>query len=135
MMHFTRETMTVFAILTTFACTPDRKFAFRELAELCNGPSGKIIKSILLLLRHGLLQREPDGRVALAINPAGVTLGTILRLTQTDLFQGDKHRSHADENVLTLAVEAAAENFLRMADQFTLKDLSADDPSGTCHAA
>lgn len=134
-MHFTRETMAVFAILTACAGTPNRKFAFRELTELSNGPSGKIVKSILLLLRHGLLQREPDGRVALAVNPTSVTLGTILRLTQTDLFQCDKHRSHSDENVFTLAVEAAAVNFLQMADQFTLADLSADSPSGICHAA
>lgn len=134
-MHFTRETMTILAILTACACRPDRKLAFWELTELSHGPSGEIAKSILLLLRHEMLQREPDGRVKLAINPASVTLGAILRLTQTDLLRCGEQRSHEDQNVLTLAVEAASLNFLRIADQFTLADLSADCPSGTCHAA
>jgi len=135
MMHFTRETMTVLAILTACACRPGRKLAFWELTELHNGPTGEIVKSTLLLLRHELLHREPDGRVMLAINPASVTLGAILRLTQPDLLQCYKHRGHRHQNVFTLAVEAASVNFVRMADQFTLADLSAECPSGTCHAA
>ncbi|MCM2442431.1 hypothetical protein HGO34_22225 [Agrobacterium vitis] len=135
MMHFTRETMTVLAVLTACACRPGRKLAFWELTELHNGPTGEVVKSILLLLRHELLHREPDGRVMLAINPASVTLGTVLRLTQTDLLQWDKHRSHSDQNVFTLAVEAASVNFLGIADQFTLADFIGDRSSGTCHAA
>lgn len=134
-MHFTRETMTVLAVLTACACRPGRKLAFRELTELHNGPTGEVVKSILLLLRHELLHREPDGRVMLAINPASVTLGTILRLTQPDLLQWDKQQSHRQHNVFSLAVEAASVNFVRMADQFTLADLIEDGPSGTCHAA
>ncbi|MVA82303.1 hypothetical protein GOZ89_23110 [Agrobacterium vitis] len=135
MMHFTRETMTVLAVLTACACRPGRKLAFRELTDLHNGPTGEVVKSILLLLRHELLHREPDGRVMLAINPASVTLGTILRLTQPDLLQWDKQQSHRQQNVFSLAVEAASVNFVRMADQFTLADLIAEGPSGTCHAA
>ncbi|KAA3509779.1 hypothetical protein GOZ80_10085 [Agrobacterium vitis] len=135
MMHFTRETMTVLAVLTACACRPGRKLAFRELTDLHNGPTGEVVKSILLLLRHELLHREPDGRVMLAINPASVTLGGILRLTQPDLLQWDKQQSHRQRNVFSLAVEAASVNFVRMADQFTLADLIADHPSGTCHAA
>lgn len=134
-MHFTRETMTVLAVLTACACRPGRKLAFRELTDLHNGPTGEVVKSILLLLRHELLHREPDGRVMLAINPASVTLGTILRLTQPDLLQWDKQQSHRQQNVFSLAVEAASVNFVRMADQFTLADLIAEGPSGTCHAA
>ncbi|MUO80263.1 hypothetical protein GN325_22695 [Agrobacterium vitis] len=134
-MHFTRETMTVLAVLTACACRPGRKLAFRELTDLHNGPTGEVVKSILLLLRHELLHREPDGRVMLAINPASVTLGGILRLTQPDLLQWDKQQSHRQRNVFSLAVEAASVNFVRMADQFTLADLIADHPSGTCHAA
>lgn len=128
-MHFTRETMTVLAVLTACACRPGRKLAFWELTELHNGPTGEVVKSILLLLRHELLHREPDGRVMLAIDPASVTLGAVLRLTQPDLLQGDQHRSHRQQNVFTLAVEAASVNFVRMADKFTLADLIADRPS------
>ncbi|WP_429932822.1 hypothetical protein [Agrobacterium vitis] len=135
MMHFTRETMAVLAVLTACACRPDRKLAFWELTELHNGPTGEVVKSILLLLRHEMLHREPDGRVMLTIDPASVTLGTVLRLTQTDLLRCDKHRSHSDQNVFTLAVEAASVNFLGIADQFTLADFIGDRSSGTCHAA
>lgn len=135
-MYFTRETETALIVVAACARRPGRSLAFWEIAEPGNGSMEEIARSASLLLRHGLLKGDLDGRVTLAIDPANVTLGAILRLTQPDLTRpGHRSVRRMGKNVFTLAVEAASSNFLRIAEQFTVADFMADRPSGERYAA
>lgn len=125
-MNFTRETAIVLDILTACACDPGQARSLRELTERA-GNGAQAVRSLLLLQQKGLLRREAGERFTLALDPARITLGSILRFTQPDLVQAEKSNAASpQQSVFTMAVEAASANFLKIADQFTIADLVAE---------
>lgn len=126
-MYFTRKTETVLNILAACARKAGCSLALWEISLAGNVNTEEIEKSVSLLLRRGLLKRELDGRVTLAIDPGAVTLGSILRFTQPDLSRPRRRGIRPMNNsVFSLAVDAASSNFLRIAEQFTVADFLAN---------
>ncbi len=126
-MYFTRKTETVLNVLAACACRAGCSLALGEITEASSVGAAKIEKTVSLLVQHGLLERGPEGRVTLTIDPSAVTLGAILRLTQPDLARPKRRGIRPLNNsVFTLAVDAASSNFLRIAEQFTVADFLAD---------
>ncbi len=134
-MYFTRKTETVLAVIATCAGKSGHSLALQDITEPGNGNAEELAECVSLLLRHGVFKARSGGRVTLAVDPATMTLGAILRVTQPELARPQSRPIHGmGRNVFTLAVEAASSNFLSIADKFTLADFIADHTSRDCSA-
>lgn len=130
-MYFTRQTEIAISIITTCTQKSGCAISTRQMADEIGIRKDYAAKTVSMLVRNGLLRsaRGRDGGISLAVDPNGLTLGTVLRITQPSLagVRKARRRTGPSANAFDLVLEAASSNLIRIADQYTMADLSAGE--------
>lgn len=124
-MRLSRQTEIAISILTACGKAEGRRLQMVHLARMASATRDHAAQVISLLVRHGHLQslRGRQGGICLAADPRSLTLGSTLRITQPDLFNGRRKIGGPSAAILGPIVEAAFAPFLRAMEQITIADL------------
>jgi|GEM_PF-3554957 len=125
-MQFTRRTEIALGILAECALHSERAITTRQMAERIGVKQEYAAKTASMLVRNGLLTSGGGraGGLRIAIDPAAVTLGEVVRITQPELAGATKNgdgRTCASQT-LNQMVDAARQMFMHLAEQHTLAD-------------
>lgn len=121
-----------------YAATQDQRLiTIAETAQLYGISRSHLMKVVNMLTRAGYLQgvRGRTGGFRLAIAPAQLRLGDVLRVTEPDFamvecLAGDKNCILAPSCRLPSILRRATASFLATMDEYTLADLLASPEGG-----
>lgn len=127
-MYFTRQTEIAISIITTCSLRSGDTISTRQMADQIGIRKDYAAKTVSMLVRNGLLhsERGRDGGISLAVDPKGLTLGAVLRITQPALAGSGKAKQRAGSlgSTFDLVLKEASSNLISIADQYTMADLS-----------
>lgn len=126
--HFTDYSLRVLIYL---ACEPDRRATIGEIAQAFQVSENHLTKVVHFLGQQGWVAtvRGKGGGLALALAPAGIVVGEVVRLTEGEAMPAECFDK--DHNTCTIAracrlqgvLREAAEAFQAVLDGYTLADL------------
>lgn len=130
-MYFTRQTEIAISIITTCSQQSGDTISTRQMADRIGIRKDYAAKTVSMLVRNGLLhsERGRDGGISLAVDPKGLTLGAVLRITQPALAGSGKtkHRAGSLGSTFDLVLKEASSNLISIADQYIMVNLSQHD--------
>lgn len=119
-----------FRVLMYLAVMPDRRCTIREISDAYGISRAHLMKVVNLLTREGLVtaQRGPNGGLTLALPPADIRLGDVIRKTEEDLglvecFRPENACRLTPSCILAPALSRAMQAFLAELDKQTIADL------------
>ncbi len=127
-MYFTRQTEIAISIITKCTQRSGDAISTRQMADQIGIRQDYAAKTVSMLVRNGLLRsvRGRTGGISLAVDPHGLTLGTVLRITQPSLTRprNPKRKAGASVTAFDIVLDAASSKLIQIADQYTIADLN-----------
>ena len=123
-MHFTHRTEIALGMLAECARHSGQSLSTQEVANRIGAKKDYIARTASMLARNGLIKRS-QGRIWSDADPAEITLGTVLKVTQPKLIRSRTNGKPRKKAGLLFdeVISATQDKFICLAEQHTIADI------------